>query len=288
MIFLRKISHIAYHIAVIIMSAGIALSLPYTVKFLAQNFLVYWAHIENEKIFLVSIEIGVAIMLILFFTYLGRSWRNRRLSAMANLAGLLFVDHNKNPIVRRRIHRLKEKQGFARDIMIIGSTGSGTFVNPEGDLHQVLQNFRRAKIMLLDPTSEGAWGRAKSLRRPDITPESFKQQIVKSIAFLKGLRAVQRNIRLKLYQDMPLFKIAIFGDYISIRHYHSGLSIQDMPEYVLKHNREPGGFYSPFYQYFHLRWNEPEVPEYDLNTDELIYRDKAGNEERREKFNLLT
>ena len=170
-----------------------------------------------------SVEIVVAIILILFFTYLGKSWRDRRLSAVAALAGLRFVHHNRNRIVRRRVNRLKEKHGFSRDVMIIGSTGARTFVDPEGDLHQVLQNCRRAKIMLLDPAGEGAWRRAKSLRRTDITPESFRQQIVTSIEFLKGLRAVQRNIRLKLYPDTPLFKLSIMGDYISIQHYHTGM-----------------------------------------------------------------
>jgi hypothetical protein len=28
----------------------------------------------------------------------------------------------------------------------------------------------------------------------------------------------------------------------------------------------------------------PDIPEYDLDSDELIYRDAAGNEARREKF----
>ena len=282
----KEFSHITYHVFVIMLSAAIALSLPFMVSFIAKNFLIYWSYIENEKIFLVSVEIAVAILLIIIFTFLGRNRRDRKLSAMAHSAGLLFVNQNRNPLARRSISRLKEQYGFARDIMIIGSTGSRTIVNPEGDLHRVVQNCRHAKIMLLDPISDGALARAKSLRNPDITPVSFREQIEKSIDFIKGLKAVQKDIRLKLYRDMPLYKLAIFGDYISVRHYHPGMDVGNMPEYVFEHTSDPGGLFSTFYQYFLSRWNDPDIPEYDLETDEIIYRDRTGKELNRETLKI--
>ena len=36
------------------------------------------------------------------------------------------------------------------------------------------------------------------------------------------------------------------------------------------------------------RWGSVEIPEYDLDTDELVYRGKAGNEIRRERFEIET
>jgi len=56
--------------------------------------------------------------------------------------------------------------------------------------------------MLLDPNSEGAIVRAKGILDPDVTPESFGEQIAKSIDFLKALKAAQKNVILKLY---PIF-----------------------------------------------------------------------------------
>jgi hypothetical protein len=35
------------------------------------------------------------------------------------------------------------------------------------------------------------------------------------------------------------------------------------------------------------RWNNPEIPEYDLETDQLIYRNTAGNEVRRENLDQM-
>jgi hypothetical protein len=276
--------HILYHVALIVLSAAIALSLPYTADFAAKKFLGYWALIGNEKIFLVSVEIALAIFLILLFNYAARSWKDRKYARMAKEAGLVFVSPPKVFFSGRSSRKLKESQGIARDVMVIGSTGFRTFADGKGDLHNVLKNCREAKIMLLNPFSEGATIRAKSILDNGITLEHFREQIRKSIAFLKDLRAAQKNVRLKLYDEVPFLKMVISGDYIWVKHYHAGFDVQVMPEFVFKHSQNPGSLYVPFYQYFLRGWSNTAVPEYDLETDELVFRDSAGNEERREPF----
>lgn len=273
-----------YHILVVALSAGIALSLPVTVSFLARQFLVYWVLIENEKVFLISVEIAVAGLLILFFDYVRRSWRDRKLAKRARGAGMVYFTPARGVLARRKIRRLKEWQGFARDVMIIGSTGYRTVVDKKGDLHDVIEGCREARIMLLNPYSEGASARAKSIVDPEITLESLQKQITKSIEFLKGLRALQKNVSLKLYPDAPLFKLAVLGDFAWVQHYHAGLDVQMMPEYLFAHDQNPGSLYTPLYQYFLSRWRNPAIPEYDLDTDELVYRDLAGDPVRRETF----
>lgn len=117
-----------------------------------------------------------------------------------------------------------------------------------------------------------------------MTPETFGEQIRRSIDFLKILKGAQKNVRLKLYPDPPFLKMTILGDFIWLQHYQPGLDVQRMPRYVFKHDPNIGSLYFPFYQYFLGRWNNPEIPEYDLETDELIYRDGTGNEVKRETF----
>lgn len=275
---------IFYHIVVVALSAGIALSLPSIVRFISRNFLLYWSLIENDKLFLIAVEIAVAVLLIFFFYYIGRSWKNSRISQMVRGAGMAYFSARNGFLARRRIRKLKERQGFARDVMVIGSTGFRTFVDPKGDLHRVLNDCRDAKIMLLHPDSGGASLRSKAILHPGVTPESFREQISKSIELLKGLKRVQKNVRLKLYEDAPFLKLAILGDHIWIQHYHAGLDVQTMPEYMFQHEQNPGALYTPFYQYFLMRWEDPNIPEYDLETDDMIYRDKGGNVIRREKF----
>jgi hypothetical protein len=280
----KNLTHILYHIAVVVLSAAIAFFLPFIIKSVTQKVLTYWSIIENEQLLLISMEVTTAVLLIIFVNALVRSWKIRKLSQMAQTAGMVAVAPAAAPLTRRQVKKLKEKQGVGRSVMLISSTGFRTFADSTGDLHQVLRNCREAKIMLLDPLKDGVIARAKSLADPTITPESFRDQIVRSIDFLKGLKANQKNIRLKLYQDVPLLKVAILGDYLCLQHYPTGLNARKMPEYVFKHDQK-GSLFSLFYQYFVNRWFDTAIPEYDLDTDELIYRDKAGNEVRREQFN---
>jgi hypothetical protein len=275
---------ILYHITIAGLSAAIALSLPWTLNLIGKKVLIYWSLLENEKLLVVAIEMVVAVLLIFFFNIMGRSWKDRRLSNMAKDGGLVLVKPAKGFLSRRQIKNMKEKQGFAKDVQVIGSTGFRSFTDPEGDLHQVMLNCRKAEIMLLNPFSEGARVRVESIHDPHITTESFHEQIKKSIIFLKELKAVKKEVKLKFYQDTPLLKLAILDDYIWVQHYHSGLDIQQMPEYVFKHDQNLDSLFIPFYQFFMAKWKDPSVPEYDLEGDMLVYRDISGNEIKREQF----
>ncbi len=280
----KNAAHILYHISVVVMSAAIAFSLGDITRYLTRKVLLYWSFIENQELFLVATEITAAIALIVLINVIVRSWGLRKRSYMARVAGLFRVVSAKTFLAKLRLKKVKEEQGAGRNVMIISSTGFRTFADPTGDLHQVLRSCREAKIMLLDPLKDGVIARAKSLADPAITPEVLRDQIIRSIDFLKGLKAHQKNIRLKLYHEVPLLKLAIFGDYLCLQHYPAGINVRKMPEYVFKHAKD-GNLFSLFYQYFVTRWLDPAIPEYDLDTDELVYRDRAGNEQRRELFN---
>ena len=282
----KNITHISYHVIVVVLSAALALSLPVLVSTLAGNLLAFWAHIENEKVFLVALEIFTAIVLIVIFNLIRHALHDRRVSRIAKSAGLVLATPSRGIFLyKRRIKNMKKRLGFAREIMIIGSTGYHSFVEQEGDLHEAVQNCREAKIMLLDPLKHGAIARARSIPDPEITPEVIREQIIQSIDFLKDLKAAQKTVRLKLYSDMPLLKMAILGDYAFIRHYHTGMNVRHMPEFAFKNDQRHGGLYLPMYRYFLSRWQDPRIPEYDLDTDELVYCDHTGYEVMREPFN---
>ena len=274
-----------YHTVMVGLSAGLALALPLAVRFFWKEFSIYRSLIGNDKIFLISVEMILGVLFIFISTYIRRSWEDRKLSNMARAAGMVLVTPAKGFFAKKRIRKLKERQGIARDVMVISSTGFRTFVDPGGELHQVIQNCREARIMLLNPNSKGAIVRAKGIPHSDVTPESFGEQITKSINFLKALKAAQKNVKLKLYPDPPFLKMTILGDFIWVQHYQAGIDVQMMPKYVFKHDPNIGSLYFPFYQYFLGRWSNPDIPEFDLESNELIYRDKAGNEVRREKLN---
>jgi hypothetical protein len=279
-------ANMLYHVCVVVLSAGLVLSLPNTIKYLAQKVLMYWSFLENEDVFLVATEIAAAIILILLINVFIRDWRLRKLARFAKDAGLVGVARATAHLAKRQLKKMKAEHGFGRSVMIINSTGFQTFTDSEGDLHQVLRNCREAKIMLLNPLMDGVATRVKSLAGTDTTPAIFREQIARSIDFLKSLKALQKNVRLKLYGDAPLLKLAILGDYLCLQLNPAGLNVRDMPEYVFKHGQH-GSLFNFFYQYFVSQWFDLKIPEYDLDTDELIYRNKAGNEVRRERFSEI-
>ncbi|MCL5809019.1 MAG: hypothetical protein M1418_10885 [Deltaproteobacteria bacterium] len=84
-----------------------------------------------------------------------------------------------------------------------------------------------------------------------------------------------------------MFKLTVLGDYIFMKYYHTGLNVREMPEYIFRHSANQSSLFHPLYQYFLSKWRDPNIPEYDFNSDELIYRDNSGNEINREKFNRM-
>jgi hypothetical protein len=278
--FLRDTAGSLYHIAIVALSAGIALMLPAG----ARQFLSLWSRVEHDKYALIAVEMTVAVLLIAGLSYLHRSLRDRTLAAAAAGAGLVSFFPRRARRAERRIQRLKEEQGTGRTIMVIGSSGYSSFVDQVGDLSSVLDKCLGAKILLVNPSSPEASARIEAIGHPEHTLATFREEVRQSIALLKRLRAMGKAVRLKLYADPPLVKMVILGDYLWLQHYHADLDIQTMPEYVLRHNRKDHGLFTLYAHYFQQRWNSADIPEYDLDTDDLVYRNRSGTEMRRERF----
>jgi hypothetical protein len=281
---LRDAAGSLYHIAVVALSAGIALLLPAGAK----QFLAFWSRVEHDKLSLIAVEMAVAILLIICLNYLRRSIRDRALATVATGAGLVSFFPRRTRGAQQRIKKLKEEQGTGRTIMVIGSSGYSTFVDQVGDLSSVLDKCLGAKILLVNPYSQEASLRIRAIDHPESTLAAFREEVRQSIVLLKRLKAMGKAVKLKLYSDPPLMKMVILGDYLWLQHYHADLDVETMPEYVLRHNRRDHGLYTLYAHYFEQRWECAEIPEYDLETDELVYRSKAGSEIRRERFESET
>src|SRR2546428_11682972 len=119
--YMKSAGLILYHIGVIILSGGIALSLPFVAGFLAENFMDYWDRLKNEEVLLISIEIAVALFLILAFNYIGRSIRDREIAKGAAGAGLAKVFPARGRLARERSKNATHKDGkWRRRVAIWG------------------------------------------------------------------------------------------------------------------------------------------------------------------------
>ncbi|MGE5303109.1 MAG: hypothetical protein ACM3TN_07245 [Alphaproteobacteria bacterium] len=88
--FFDGVAQVMYHVLLVALSAGIALSLPLIVALIGKDFWGYWSIIERENIYLISVEIVTAVMLLLFFNYIARSWRDRKTAKMATRTAARF------------------------------------------------------------------------------------------------------------------------------------------------------------------------------------------------------
>ena len=95
-------------------------------------------------------------------------------------------------------------------------------------------------------------------------------------------------MKLKFYDEEPFWKLVVLGDYVWVQHCHSGFTVKQQPEYVFAlHRREPRhGLFVPFYMAFLNQWNDTRHPEYDFDSNELVYRDASGKEMRRETLGV--
>src|SRR5205823_12792080 len=89
----------------------------------------------------------------------------------------------------------------------------------------------------LDPESQGAIERVRTIGEHEITRGDLRTQVEQTITFLRALPAAHQRIRLKLYPEPPLWKLAILGDHAWVRHYHPTLDVRVLPEYVFVHDR---------------------------------------------------
>lgn len=284
--FLRRLRQIFYQMLLVALSVGIVFSLSPVLTLFARVVRNYWLLVESKDIYRIPVEIGSVLLLVLVFNYLGKNWKNGRFAKMARRSGIVYFFRRSTLLGQRKIRRLKRKQSLGENVLIMAATGFHSFVDPRGDLHGVLKCCSQAKIMLLNPCGEGALTRARSILEPGVTPEYFKDQIRKSIDFLKELKELEKNITLKLYVDPPFLKLAILGNYVWMKQYHPAFDVDSMPEYLFEHNQNPGGLSTLWVQYFLTRWESADIPEYDFNRDELVYKDVAGREIKRRRFQL--
>lgn len=276
----REAGVLGLHGLVVVLSAAIAWSLPN----IARQFLTFWSRVEHEQVLLLTVEVCVALFLIAVSGYLWQAFQDQRQAAMARGAGLVSFFPLHDPDADRAIRKLKEQQSLGRTALAIGVTGRGAVIDDKAEIHALLETCLEAKLILLNPFSEEAIRRAQSLSHLDITPSRLRDELAETIALIKRFRANGKVIRLKLYSDRPHLRMIILGDYLWLQHYHTGLDVRWMPEYVFQHKVDHHGLYTLFYQYFTKRWENQEIPEYDFQTDELVYRTRSGSELRRELF----
>jgi hypothetical protein len=184
---------------------------------------------------------------------------------------------------RRRERALVNQLTTARDAFVLTLTGYDTLVAKDSLLRPVIEKAYEIRVMLVNPVGQGLRQRAESLPS-EITLLTLHTEIEATIGALSALRKYGKKVKLKFYDEEPFWKLVVLGDYIWVQHCHSGFVVREQPEYVfaLQHTEPRHGLFVPFYMIFLNHWNDTRHPEYDFETNELVYRDAGGRETARE------
>jgi hypothetical protein len=274
---LLSLRQILSHGIITALAVAIAFSLPQAARYILYE---WWPMVEHDANLLLATEICMASAMVLLFNFAKIVWDNRQRVAMAKLIALAYArDDRRTWLSRRRERALVKRLSAARDAYILTLTGYDTLVEDRSLLLGALQSAYEIRVMLVNPVGTGLRRRVDSLP-PDITLLSFHKEIEASIACLAELRKAGKKITLKFYEDEPFWKVIVLGDHVWVQHCHTGFEVKHQPEYVfaLQRHNPREGLYVPFYMHFLDQWNQPRHPEYDFDTNELVYRDEAGNE----------
>lgn len=277
---LVSLRQILSHGVITLLAVVIAFALPSVARYILYD---WWPLVEQDPNLLLASEVGLASILVLLFNLAKIAWDGRHKVAIARLASLVHARHaHTGWLARWRERSLVRRLPAARDAFILTQTGYETLVEPDSPLRRVLEAAYEIRVMMVNPIGDGLRKRVESLPH-DVTVLSFQTEIEASIAFLARLRKLGKKVVLKFYDDEPFWKLVVLGDHVWVQHCHSGFGVSQQPEYVfaLQHDNPRLGFFVPFYIHFLSQWSESRHPEYDFNSNELVYRDIAGNETSR-------
>jgi hypothetical protein len=272
----------ATHSAITLLAIGIAFALPEAARYILYN---WWPQVEADSQLLLATEILLAAVLVLLFNLAMVSWDNRRFVVNAKLAALVHARGGGGWLARLRERHLLRRLPPSRDAFVLSVTGHHTFVDERSFAASALRTAYELRVMLLRPDSEGARQRAGALP-PGKGLAALRGEVEATIARLEALRQAGKRVTLKFYDEPPLWKIVVLGERVWVQFCHDGHELRHAPEYVFALDaREPTrGLFVPFYMMFMRKWSEPQHPEYDFDRRELVYRDAAGNEVRRDPF----
>src|SRR5712691_3113637 len=243
------------HGVITALAVAIAFSLPGIANYILNE---WWPEVESNANLLLATEIALASVLapLMYARNAGAGWWSRR-----------------------RERALVRQLPGARDAFVLTLTGYDTFVADDSLLRGVIEKAYEIRVMLVNPVGKALRARADSLP-PEITVLTLHTEIEAVIGYLSGLRKFGKTVKLKFYDGEPFWKLVVLGDYVWVQHCHSGFAVKQQPEFVfaLQHREPRHGLFVPFYMVFLNQWNDARHPEYDFNTNELVYRDASGKE----------
>jgi hypothetical protein len=273
------------HGVIMALAVGIAFLLPEAASYILFQ---WWPRAEENAQLLFASELILATAMVLLFHATRLAWEGRCMLRIGRAAALVEVRERGKRITLSDSIGTSRAARATRDALVLAVTGYDTFVAKGAHLGQLIGTCYEIRVLLLSPHSAGAACRVRSFDDSQASLQAHRDEFNASIAYLKRLANCGKKVCLKLYDAPPFWKVVIVGDQAWVQYCHDGYEIKTQPEYVfaLRHDRPEQGLFPPFYVHFLNLWNDPRNAEYDLRTDELVFRDRVGSPTRRLAYPL--
>lgn len=284
--FFMSLRKMCSHTLVTLLAIAIAFSLPTLARFILYQ---WWPQVSSDANLMLVTEISLAAVLVLLFNYANTVIKNHGLIGCTKLASLVYARSREGWLTRWRESRLLKKLPVTRDAYILAITGVDTFAPKDNPFGTILESASEIRVMLINPTSKGALTRMNSLLDDRYPATRMIEEIKTSIDYLRKLHKMGKKVSLKFYDQPPFWKLVILGEHVWVQYCEPGWEIDNSPEYVFALNtKKPRhGLFTPFYMHFLEKWSEPIHPEYDFETDELVYRHAIEGKVERYSFSTL-
>ncbi|MDD3311306.1 hypothetical protein [Pseudodesulfovibrio sp.] len=224
----------------------------------------FYTHYDVYSI-IISISAPILLRFIQHARLLHRNGRN------AEAIGLFYCNMHADESSREQSNQLLRNKGMeSTDIIIVGATGYNTFVAKDSPLHDSVRSCKgTVRVILAYPFSEGVARRAEQL---NTTPDAYREEIHKTLAYLRDQHFAAACIRIKMYQEAPFWKALFVSDCVWVQQYPPDQHVADAPCFAYFKQMDGNGLYMHHYRRWVRMWNSRRMGAVDLDEGTVSFR----------------
>jgi len=244
--------------------------------------------LNNQWFVGVLTSIVAAVILSLFLSIFSRRVRTVFLRGLLRLAGAGLCEYFSSQKAATGAIRVAFKQ--AKEMRILAVRAWSIFpvvteLSQVGDMVREKGDVRAARILLLSPFVNESGGEIDFMQRREaelnhIHPRdaaglALRRQVSMTLDVLRGLKQEGFNCTVRLYNELPVFKILIFDDHAFVGGFNSANVGRNNPVYHVRRNE--GLLFDLAHRYFEYIW-EHQSSEYDLDLKVVSKVPEEGKE----------
>ena len=212
--------------------------------------------------------LAVALFGLLIFAVRQNGQLKRLRSHLAGFGVRVFSAHDSDEARKNDWTQICSDLVFASrnqsPLWILCANGHRTFGHHDSPLCSALREYGGViNILLLRPDSDGFNRRVKSL---GISSDQYRSEILESIAFCKELYNAGKAINVRIYHDLPIWKMIFTPKALWVQHYSSSKHVDETSAYGFSFVESRPTLIDGFHCVLTRRWSDPNSEPVDLSS----------------------